>query len=66
MRLLFLKPLSNSLTPSHEFLYTTANTALLTRDEGFGGEVVNAGIKAVGYEVGEHAHEFLHLLPFHA
>jgi len=65
-RLLFRESLADTLTTRHELLYASSDAAGLALDEGFGGEVVDAGVEAVGDEVGEHAHELLHLLLFHA
>jgi hypothetical protein len=52
--LLFLESLSDSFTSCHELLYASSNAAGLALDQGFGGEVVNAGVEAVGDKVGEH------------
>ena len=52
--LLFLEPLTNSLTSSHEFLDASCYAAGFALDEGFGGEVIDAGFKAVIYEAGKH------------
>lgn len=52
--LLFLESLTDTLTSSHEFLDAAGDATSFAGDEGFGGEVVDAGVEAVGYEVGEH------------
>lgn len=52
--LLFLESLPDPLTARHELLYTSSDAAGLALDEGFGGEVIDAGVEAVGYEVREH------------
>lgn len=54
LRLLFLEPLSDPLTPRHEFLHAPRDAARFALHEGFGGEVVDAGFEAVVYEAGEH------------
>lgn len=54
LSLLFLESLADSLTTRHELLYTSRNTASLALNQRFGGEVIDAGIEAVRYEVGEH------------
>lgn len=52
--LLFLESLTNSFASCHEFLYTSRDAAGFTGNEGFGGEIVDAGVEAVSDEVGEH------------
>jgi len=64
--LLFLEPQTNSLTSGHEFLDASCYTAGFALNQGFSSEVVDAGIEAVVYEAGKHAHELLHLFPLHA
>jgi hypothetical protein len=54
LRLLFLEPRPNPLTTRHELLNASRYTAGLALHEGFGGEVVDARVEAVGYEAGEH------------
>lgn len=54
LRLLFLKSLSDPLTTCHELLYASSHAAGLALDKGFCCEVIDAGVEAVGYEVGEH------------
>ncbi len=52
--LLLLESLTNSLTPCHELLYASGYAAGLALDKGFCGEVIDAGVEAVGYKIGEH------------
>tara|TARA_R110002060_G_scaffold53678_1_gene64352 strand:- start:635 stop:820 length:186 start_codon:yes stop_codon:yes gene_type:complete len=52
--LLFLESLPDSFTACHELLYASSDAAGLALDEGFGGEVIDAGIETMGYEVREH------------
>ena len=52
--LLLLESLTNSLTSCHELLHASGYAAGLALDEGFGGEIIDTGVEAVGYEVGEH------------
>lgn len=52
--LLFLESLSDSLTSRHELLYASADTIGFALHQRLGGEVVDAGIKAVCDKVREH------------
>lgn len=52
--LLLLESLTDPLASCHKLLNAAGDTAGLTLDEGFGSEIVNAGVEAVGDEVGEH------------
>lgn len=54
LRLLLLEPLTDALAAGHELGDAARYAAGLTGDEGFGGEVVDAGVEAVVDEVGEH------------
>jgi len=49
-----LESLPDPLAARHKFLYTSANAIGFALHQRFGGEVVDAGVKAVGDEVGEH------------
>jgi len=60
-----LESLAYPFAAGHEFLDAAADAALLAGDEGLGCEVVDAVVEAVGDEVGEHPHEFGHLLALH-
>ena len=52
--LLLLEPLADPLAAGHELLDAAVHAARLARHERFGGEVIDAGIEAVGDEVREH------------
>lgn len=54
LSLLLLEALTDALATSHELLDAAGDAALLARDEGFGGEVVDAVVKAAVDESGEH------------
>lgn len=49
----------NTLAACHELLHTSGDASRLALDQRFCGEVVNAGVEAVGYEVGEHLYSIL-------
>jgi hypothetical protein len=54
LRLLLLESLPNPFTPCHELLHASSNATGFALNKRFGGEVVDAGVEAVGYKVGEH------------
>lgn len=54
LRLLLREALSYPLATSHELLHAAVDAAGLARDEGLGGEVVDAGVEAAVDETGEH------------
>ena len=56
LRLLFLKPLPDPLAASHEFRHAPGDATGLARDQGLGGKVIDAGVEAVGNEIGKHLH----------
>ena len=49
-----MESLPYPLSTLHVLLHASRDTAGFALDEGFGGEVVDAGVEAVGDEVGEH------------
>ena len=49
--LLLLESLSDSLSALHILLDTSGDAARFALNEGFGCEVVDAGVEAVGHEV---------------
>jgi hypothetical protein len=59
LRLLFLKPLPDPLAASHELRHAPGDAAGLARDQGLGGKVIDAGVEAVGNEIGKHLHSGL-------
>jgi hypothetical protein len=60
--LLLLESLANTLAARHKFLDASGDAAGLALDHGFGGEVIDAGVEAVGDEVREHLGMVLVLL----
>jgi hypothetical protein len=51
LSLLLLESLPDSLSALHILLNASGNAAGFALDEGFGCEIVDAGIEAMGYEV---------------